>query len=70
MDKIGESAVRLQIAKLLDVFIVHDGDDALELASRLAHGVPDVERYLEARQDIATALLSLKSAKAKLEADQ
>lgn len=67
LDKIGEDALRLQIARLLDLFIVHDGEDALKLVDRLAAGVP---RYRKAHQDIAAAILSLKAAKAKLEASE
>ncbi|MBY5551069.1 hypothetical protein HFO61_30460 [Rhizobium leguminosarum] len=51
------------------MFIVHDGDQATELAAYLASNKPGVAHYLEALQDIEAAILSLKSAKARLEAD-
>ncbi|MBY5453886.1 hypothetical protein HFO91_30375 [Rhizobium leguminosarum] len=51
------------------MFIVHDGSQAIEVAAYLASNKPDVPRYREAQQDIEAAILSLKSAKAKLEAD-
>lgn len=40
LDQIGENGLRVQIARLLDLFIVHDGDTALELGEPFVRGRP------------------------------